>query len=160
MQPEIKNLSEKKLVGNHLQMSLVDNRTFELWNGFMPRRKEITNALGSDLFSLQLYDSNYFKQFDPAKTFEKWALMEVSDFDSVPSKMEKFILESGLYAVFPFKGTSQQAPEMFKYILLEWLPSSEYELDNRPHFEILGEKYNREHPESEEDIWIPIKPKR
>ncbi|MFM9945765.1 MAG: GyrI-like domain-containing protein, partial [Bacteroidia bacterium] len=40
-----------------------------------------------------------------------------------------------------------------------WIPNSEYNLDNRPHFEILGEKYKNNHPDSEEEIWIPIKPK-
>ena len=34
---------------------------------------------------------------------------------------------------------------------------SEYEFDNRPQFEILGEKYKNNAPDSEEEIWIPIK---
>jgi AraC family transcriptional regulator len=32
-------------------------------------------------------------------------------------------------------------------------------LDNRPHFEILGEKYKQGSPDSEEEIWIPVKEK-
>jgi len=32
-------------------------------------------------------------------------------------------------------------------------------LDNRPHFEVLGEKYKNGDPESEEEIWIPVKEK-
>jgi AraC family transcriptional regulator len=39
------------------------------------------------------------------------------------------------------------------------LPKSEYELDYRPHFEILGEKYKNNDQLSEEDIFIPIKPR-
>ncbi len=39
------------------------------------------------------------------------------------------------------------------------LPNSEYELENRPHFEVLGEKYKNNDPNSEEEIWIPIKKK-
>lgn len=159
MTPEIKTITEKKLVGKSLQMSLSDNRTFELWHSFMTRRKEITNITGTDLFSLQLYDANYFKTFNPSNLFEKLALIEVENFDKVPSEMQTFILPGGLYAVFPFKGTSQQAPEAFKYILLEWLPASKYVLDDRPHFEILGDKYKREQPDSEEEIWIPVKEK-
>jgi hypothetical protein len=30
-------------------------------------------------------------------------------------------------------------------------------LDNRPHFEILGEKYKNADPDSEEDVYIPVK---
>jgi predicted transcriptional regulator YdeE len=42
------------------------------------------------------------------------------------------------------------------YIYTEWLPASNYELDNRPQFEILGVKYKTNDPNSEEEIWIPI----
>jgi AraC family transcriptional regulator len=40
------------------------------------------------------------------------------------------------------------------------LPNSNYHLDDRPHFEILGEKYKNADPGSEEEIWIPIKAKK
>jgi AraC family transcriptional regulator len=43
---------------------------------------------------------------------------------------------------------------------MTWLPSSDYVLDNRPHFEILGEKYKINDPESEEKIWIPVRKKQ
>jgi AraC family transcriptional regulator len=54
---------------------------------------------------------------------------------------------------------SRLAPKTFQYIFGTWLPNSEYVLDNRPHFEILGEKYKNDDPTSEEEIWIPIKAK-
>ncbi len=38
------------------------------------------------------------------------------------------------------------------------VPASEYEMDNRAHFEILGEKFKGSfNPESEEGVWIPIR---
>jgi AraC family transcriptional regulator len=37
--------------------------------------------------------------------------------------------------------------------------ASGYEIDARPHFEILGSKYVNADAESEEEIWIPIKEK-
>ncbi len=67
---------------------------------------------------------------------------------------------SGLYAVFIHKGDASTAPKTFEYIFGTWLPNSEYLLDNRPHFEILGEKYKNEDPNSEEEVWIPIKPRK
>jgi AraC family transcriptional regulator len=45
----------------------------------------------------------------------------------------------------------------FTYIFTRWLPASGYQLDNRPHFEILGDKYKNNDPESEEEIWIPVR---
>jgi len=158
--PVIKISAEKKLIGKQLKMSLADNKTFELWRGFMPRRKEIRNNLTNDLFSMQVYDKSFdFRKFDHEATFEKWAAIEVSNFDMIPEKMESYSLPEGLYAVFMYKGAASQGADMFRYIFGTWLPGSDYLLDNRPHFEILGEKYKHEDPESEEEIWIPIKPK-
>lgn len=46
---------------------------------------------------------------------------------------------------------------VFRNIFGVWLPASGYTLDRRPHFEVLGEKYKNADPNSEEEIWIPIK---
>lgn len=123
----------------------------------MPRRKEITNNIGMDLYSLQVYPEKYFEAFDPHREFEKWALVEVKDFSDVPDDMETFNLPVGLYAVFLHRGPASQGPKTFQYIFTNWLPRSLYVLDDRPHFEILGEKYKNEAPDSEEEIWVPVK---
>lgn len=158
MQPVIKYLKEKKLVGKRLKMSLTGNKTGELWGNFMPRRREVRNNLTNDLFSLQVFDKSYFNNFDPATEFEKWALVEVSDFEHVPSGFETFTLKSGQYAVFTYKGSGKDN-SIFEYIFSTWLPDSGYITDDRPHFEILGDHYKNGDPDSEEEIWIPIKPK-
>jgi AraC family transcriptional regulator len=101
--------------------------------------------------------SNYFENFSPNASFEKWALVEAIDLETIPPSFKQFILPSGLYAVFHYKGLNTDS-SIFQYIYSEWLPSSGYILDNRPHFEVLGNLYRNNHPESEEDIWIPIKP--
>jgi AraC family transcriptional regulator len=72
--------------------------------------------------------------------------------------MEMFILQGGLYAVFDYKGLNTDN-SIFQYILGIWLPVSDYVLDNRPHFEVLCDKYKNNDPISEEEIWIPIKTK-
>lgn len=158
MEPRIKTLKEKKLAGNHIVMSLANNKTGELWKSFMPRRREITNALNSDLISMAIYKPNHFADFKPTNEFEKWAAVEVSNFDNVPNGMETFTLTGGLYAVFDYKGSSTDV-SIFQYIFTTWLPQSGYLLDSRPHFEVLGDKYKNASPDSEEEIWIPIKEK-
>ena len=158
MKPRIVTLSEKKLIGKHMKMSLVNNSTVELWRSFMPKRSEIQNKLSSDLYSVQLYDDLYFDNFDPNKEFEKWATIEVNDFAAIPDGMESFILPGGLYAVFLHKG-SRKDNSTFQFIFTTWLPNSGFLLDHRPHFEVLGEKYKNEDPGSEEEVWIPIKAK-
>lgn len=158
MTPRIELSFEKKLVGKRLTMSFADYKTGELWKSFMPRRKEITNNLTNDLISLVVYKSTHFADFKPTNEFERWATVEVSDFDNVPTEMETFVLPPGLYAVFSYKGLNTDN-SIFQYIFGKWLPNSNYELDNRPHFEVLGNKYKNNDPSSEEEIWIPIRPK-
>lgn len=157
MLPQIKTITSIKLIGQSLTMTFANNKTYELWRGFMTRRKEIINTVSADLFSIQVYDSAFdFKNFNPNTFFTKWAALEVANFDSVPDGMETYTLPGGLYAVFNYKGLSSDTL-IFEYIYGTWIPNSEFELDNRPHFEILGEKYKNNDPNSEEEIWIPIK---
>ena len=159
MTPRIETISEKKLVGRRLKMSFANNRTGELWRGFMPRRREIKNNLTADLVSMQVYNQPLdFSNFNPHQEFEKWAAVEVSDFDGVPDNMETYVLAGGLYAVFMYKGLSTDN-SIFQYIFTTWLPDSGYLLDDRPHFEILGAKYKNNDPDSEEEIWIPVRGK-
>jgi len=157
MEPRIETLTAKKLVGKRRIMSFSNNQTIDLWKSFMQRRKEIQNSMGTELYSMQIYSPGFFDDFNPNTEFEKWATAEVSDFQSVPDEMETYSLKGGLYAVFLYKGASSAAGETFQYIFGSWLPNSGYILDIRPHFEILGEKYIKEDPSSEEEIWIPIK---
>jgi len=154
--PRIQNLCEKRLVGKHLTMSLANNKTGELWKNFAPKRRDITNNLTNDLISMQVYTPTHFADFKPTNEFKKWAAVEVSDFDNVPIDMETFTLKGGLYAVFDYKGSSNDN-SIFQYIFGTWLPSSYYDLDDRPHFEVLGDKYKNNDQTSEEEIWIPIK---
>jgi AraC family transcriptional regulator len=155
-EPRIETLPEKKLIGKHLTMSFATNKTGELWRSFMPQRKEIFNAASPDLYSLQLYPADFFVHFNPHALFEKWAAVEVPDFDNIPHEMEAFTLTGGLYAVFLHKGSSTDN-STFQYIFSTWLPASVYVLDNRPHFELLGAKYKNADPDSEEEIWIPVR---
>jgi AraC family transcriptional regulator len=160
MVPRIETLPAKKLVGKRLTMTFSNNKTFELWRSFMPYRKEIHNCVSTDLYSLQIYPPSFYENFNPDTEFEKWAAVEVFDFADVPCNFFRLNLEGGLYAVFHFKGLHSSASEIFRFILGTWLPESIYNLDDRPHFERLGEKYKNDDPNSEEEIWIPVKPKK
>ena len=137
-------------------MSLANYHVGALWGRFMPRRKEIAGTISSDLISMAVYGPNHFLNFDPCREFEKWAACEVKSFDSLPAEMETFIIPEGLYAVFHYKGLNTDFG-IYDYIFKSWLPDSGYQLDERPHFEILGEKYRNNDMNSEEEIWIPIK---
>ena len=157
---QILDLAEKKFVGKSLEMSFLENRTSELWREFVPKIKNIEGRFGGERISLQMYSDDFMN--NPSHRFTKWALVEVSDFDSVPEELENITITGGLYAVFPYKGNVIQAPAFFERIFKVIIPVSDYELDNsRPHFEILPEgKYDPMNPDSEETIYIPIRLKK
>ena len=157
MQPKITHLEKKKLVGMSCKMSFSQNKIKELWQGFMPVVGHIQNRIGSDLYSAEIYDPAFFKQFDPDREFEKWAAVEVTDFDDVPDGMETFEFPGGLYAAFLHKGPASTAQITYQHIYREWIPNSEYSLDDKPHVAVMGESYNPTGQESAEQIWIPVK---
>ncbi|MDL5513421.1 GyrI-like domain-containing protein [Arenibacter sp. M-2] len=160
MEPRIEVVSEKKLIGQRLVMSMARDRTRELWQGFMKRRKEIGNLIGAHLISMQIYDRQLsFPEFNDSIPFEKWAVGEVEDFEFLPQGLESYTLLGGLYAVFIHKGLPSDFPRTAQYIFGEWLPKSDYQLDHREHFEIMGDKYSNNNSNSEEEVWVPIKRK-
>lgn len=155
--PTILTSQPKILVGLKMTMSMAHDRTTDLWRLFIPRHIEIQKPVNNLLFNLKMYDEDYFTHFHPEKVFEKWAAIEVVDVTAVPEGMHRFDLAGGLYAVFDYKGSSAD-PSVFQFIFNSWLPASGYLLDHRPHFELLGEKYRNLDPDSEEEIWIPVRP--
>lgn len=140
------------------KMSLVQNTTNNLFSTFMPRCKEISNRQNTIIYDLSVYPQDYFKKYNPANSFIKWAVVEVTDYKHVPEQMEQFILEGGKYAVFTHIGKSAGF-EVFEYIFTQWLPNSDCYLDQRPHFEKLEGNKNKNESGSSELIYIPIRTK-
>ncbi|WAC02028.1 hypothetical protein N7U66_19820 [Lacinutrix neustonica] len=85
--PQTITLQEKKLVGQSIDMSLIENKTFELFSDFMPKRRHIKNGLDTLIYEVLVYDSmTYFSEFNPNTLFKKWAAIEVSQYESIPRK--------------------------------------------------------------------------
>jgi AraC family transcriptional regulator len=158
MKPRIETITEKRLVGHAIEMSLVSNKTQELFSGFMPLKKSVT-SLSNNVYEVMVYPYNHFKQFNPANTFTKWATVEVASLEDAPKDMRQLTLQSGLYAVFTYKGLPKDFGVFMQRIFTDWLPKSEYTLDDRPHFNVLGDAYKKNSPDSEEEVYIPIKSK-
>ena len=160
MEPRIEKREKTNLVGNKVRMSIANNQTRKLWQSFMPRLNEIEHKIGTAYYSVEVYDDpSFFRNFNPNREFEKWAAIQVSEHATVPSEMEALKIPQGLYAVFHYKGKATEAQGTYQYIYGNWIPNSVYELDDRPHFALMGEKYKNDDPTSEEEIWIPIKKK-
>lgn len=160
MLPSIQTLPHTKLMGQKMTMSFAQDQTLELWQSFAPRKKEIKNIVNSDLYSVEIYpNTSFIQNFNPTQEFEKWAAIAVSKVEQIPEGMETLTVPEGLYAVFPYKGKPSEIKDTFQYIYGQWFPNSDYEMDERPYFALMGDKYKGEHPDSEEEFWIPIKKK-
>jgi Uncharacterized protein conserved in bacteria len=150
-------LSEKKLAGYSMHMSFAENKTTELWKRFMPKVKQLNRLTNTNLYSLEVYtDTAFFSNFDPNRIFKKWAAIEANNIEDIPNDFQTLILPTGMYAIFIHKGPAAEGYKTYDYIFKTWLPQSNYLLDDRPHFALMGEKYKNNAPDSEEEIWIPI----
>ncbi len=150
-------ISEKNIVGKSAMMSFSENKTFQLWKSFMPLKSNIQNIANSNLLSIEVYPQQFFDTFNPNSEFQKWAGVEVISFENIPMDMETLIIPEGLYAIFLHKGLASEGFKTYQYIFQTWLPQSGYNIDDRPHYAIMGEKYKNDSPDSEEEIFIPIK---
>ncbi len=159
MEPRIETIKAKYLVGMHMEMTLSDNKTQELWQRFMPLRGQVKNRVNSDYISMQVYDENQENLFAPDTPFTKWAVVEVERIEEIPPEMKTYTLNGGMYAVFIHNGPVTTFPKTMRSIFGSWLPESTYELDNREHFEVLPENYQPMAPDAREEVWIPIRNK-
>ncbi len=159
MTPVIKILPSKKLIGMRIKTSLSDYQVPQLWQQFMPRVKEIKDKISTEKYSIQIYSEQFsYSDFNPEIVFTYWAATEVADLVLVPEGMETLELRGGKYAVFTHKGPMSTFQDTMNYIHQRWFPKSQYQLDHRPHFEILDERYlGPQNPESEEEVWVPVK---
>lgn len=86
---------------------------------------------------------------------------EVTSVENLPLGMEKITIEAGRYAIFTHKGPLNEAianlEHTMNYIYGSWLPKSGFELRDAPEFELYDERFHPASPESEFDIYIPIK---
>lgn len=158
MEHRIEIIEDRLVVGMKTNTSVltINDNTKALAQLFMPRRAEVTSRIGKHVFSIQNYRIDY-QPSDVNSEFEKWVGVEVKESVNLPEGMEAFVVLSGTYAVFSFKGAVSDFPKSRAYIFQEWLPNSEYQLDQKAHFEILSEDYSKDLQHIEEEIWIPIK---
>ncbi len=157
MEPKIVIIESKKFAGFHMEMSISNNRTSELWQKFMVQRGGVKNRVNRDFVSMQVYAKGQKNLFAPETQFDKWAVVEVSDYKNIPDEMETYTLNGGEYAVFIHNGPASEFSKTMENIFKNWFPDSKYELDEREHFEVLPESYNPMDPEAREEIWIPVR---
>jgi AraC family transcriptional regulator len=156
IEPTILNFEGGALCGASEAMSLQTFTPWTLWPKVMPQLSRVSNRKNKDLISLRAFEG--IPVFGPTAdpNFTYWGGAEVT---GPKDGLEHLEIPAGTYAVFHYKGLSNDS-SIWRFIYSQWLPNSEWELDDRPHFERLGSKYKNDDPTSEEDIYIPIRPKK
>jgi AraC family transcriptional regulator len=158
LEPKISTITEIKLIASKCYMSFAEDKTAQLWRSFSPAIKNIPNKKNHFKYSVQIFpNTNFFKKFDPTTTFQKYAAVEADISENLPENLEVLTIPAGLYAIFTYIGKPSEAEKTFYYIYYQWLKESGFVLDERPHFAIMGDKYIGEHPDSEEELFIPIR---
>ena len=118
MKPEILEIEPRKIIGKCVTTTLSFDDTAALWQDFMSRHKEIKNCVDSGFYSMQVYPSGFkVEEFTRETEFERWAAVEVTDFDTVPEGMQTKTIAGGLYAVFTHVGPVKEFVETSNYIL-------------------------------------------
>lgn len=159
MEYKIVNTDKIIIVGLSATASFLNANqiTSQLARQFMPRIGEVKHRKDTFRLSLQKYSNFNISEFNPNQTFQKWIGVEVDNLQFIPDHMETLTIDIGRYLVVNFEGTIEAFVNFWQDIHYNWLPNSEFEIDNRPHFERLGQDYNPNQAVNKEEIWIPIK---
>ncbi|MBN1571140.1 MAG: AraC family transcriptional regulator [Acidobacteria bacterium] len=161
MEPRIMKRDAIKLIGI---MYHGDNKNWEipkLWEEFMPLIKKIPNCLPvHEAYGLCFYTESFSK----SGLFYYMAALPVSSLEEIPMELVGKTLPASEYAVFthkgPLVGKTNNIKDTYAYAYGTWLPKSRYVNPCAYDFEYYGEHYkSNTDPESELDIYIPIKPR-
>jgi AraC family transcriptional regulator len=129
-------------------------------NALAPYAKKLSLRQTPICIRWRLYPPHYFKAFNPQALFVKWAAVAVTSLEhKLEAPLQSLKVASGLYAVFIHKGPASATPKTHEYIFSNWLPQSDYQLNNRPHLALMPSGYNPKAEDGKEEIWIPIEKK-
>lgn len=132
-----------------------------VWKRFMPQLAKLNNLrTDHNLYAVQEFDHQQLNNTTPPK-ITLWAAVPVKKGgDTVPEPFEHLSIAPGVYAVFLHKGPASALSATLKEIFENWMPESGYQPDARPHMQVMDPEYKGHlHPEAEEEVWVPIRPK-
>jgi AraC family transcriptional regulator len=163
MQPVIRTLTEKKVVGmgapfisilspdrnNHIVIP-------RLWDRFIGRIGEIAGRIGHETLGLcgELPAGIERSRDDE---FYYIACAEVESLEDLPDGMIGRVVPAATFAVFTHVGSLDRLGRTMDYIYGSWLPGSGHERPaDVPDLELYDERFDPASERSEIDIYIPI----
>lgn len=157
MEYKIVERDEIKLVGFTKRIVMPDNVIPKMWEEFNKRYVEVKDVINSGCYGVADNMDSEINNFDET------VACEVSSFKEIPEGMITKIIPKQKYLVFTHKGIlftetgESKLEKTYEYIYGKLLPTLEFEVDKEFNFELYDERYKGNSPESEFDIYVPIK---
>lgn len=158
IQPQIKVVSETKVIGIRRDIILSNNSLSNLWKEFNMNSVKVINRAKPFRYYGICENDRPSHRFGENVEYSEIAGLEVTSFDHVPEGMITKVIEEGKYAVFTHRGSLDMLKVTYEYIWGTWIPRGKVELDMRDDFELYDERFKGVNNNlSEIDIYIPIK---
>lgn len=159
--PKIVELSDFFVAGLRGETTLRDNKLAELWKRFNTIAATVPNpapnARGIGVCESCTNGNSLYSMSDDVP-FTEVAGIEVTTLDGLAAPFVGKKVKGGRFAVFTHRGSIARLPQTFEYIWGTWFLATNEELDAREDFELYDERFlGKNHPDSEMDIYIPIK---
>lgn len=159
--PQIVEVPDFLVAGMRGKTTLRDNTLPDLWQRFNTVAHMVPNpapgARGIGVCESCTTGNTLYGMSDDIP-FTEVAGIEVTSLNDLPAPFVGKQVKGGRYAVFTHKGSITRLPQTFEYIWGTWFLVTSEELDSREDFELYdGRFYGLDNPDSEMDIYIPIK---
>lgn len=131
------------------------NKIGKLFAAFANRSDEIGSRINDDWIGVSVYPES----FTGFEKYEYIAGYRVTDAQEIPEGMKMRNFPSCLYAVMTHKGSLRRLADSYGYFHSKWLPESGYEYADSYDVQLYESRFlGGDHPESELDVYIPVRP--
>jgi AraC family transcriptional regulator len=126
-------------------MSAIPNQ----WHRFGPWLGNIPGQAGDVAYGVVCND-------DDQGVTDYFTGVEVTDFDALPSELQRMRLPAQRYAVFRHPGHISEIRSVWRTIWSEWVPQRVRKLSDAPFFEVYPEAFDPVSGTGGYEIWLPI----
>lgn len=159
--PKVVETKNIRVVGLAGRTKLSDNQLYNLWNLFLQRINELKYLKKPvTYYEVHPFESNLdLTEYTEDTMFTKIAAAGVTQISNLPGEMIAREIKPGKYAVFTHVGSISNIQMSYDYIWGTWVVGASEVIDERDDFELYEEHRFKglNHPETEIDIYIPIK---
>jgi AraC family transcriptional regulator len=125
------------------------------WKQLMEKWEDILHKPDSPrVFGLEKYSSS---EMHRPNGITYTACVEVSNSDLIPEGTVQALIPAGTYAVFTHAGPTENLDQTFSYAYTKGLAKENLELAGEFDIEVYDHRYKEGSPDSELDIYIPVK---